>query len=85
MSYEYKNTTNQDVDLVGHGIVKAGAVIRTQVPINNPNLKLVSSKDQAAPSVVGTEAQQPNVVTNAKPVQSTAQPVVNPGVIEGVK
>lgn len=76
--YEYKNTTNQDIDLVGHGIVKAGAVIRTQEPINNPNLELVSSKEKPVNSVVGTEVQQPNVVTNASPVEQPAQTVVNP-------
>ena len=76
--YEYKNTTNQDIDLVGHGIVKAGAVIRTEVEINNPNLQLVSTKDKGSNSVVGTEVQQPNAVVNAAPVQQPAQTVVNP-------
>lgn len=86
MLYEYKNTTNQDVDLVGHGIVKAGAVIRTEEPINNPNLELVSEPKQPN-SVVGTEVEQPNVVTNAQPVQPPVQPVVNPvgQTTEGVK
>lgn len=69
--YEYKNKTENDIDLVGHGVVKAGAVIRTTIPINNPNLELVSENKEQPNSVVGTEAAQPNAVINA-------QPVVNP-------
>lgn len=66
--YEYKNVSKNDIDLVGHGTVKAGAVIITATAINNPNLELVKENKEQPNSVVGTEAPQPNAVINATPV-----------------
>lgn len=37
----YKNTTKQDIALIGIGVVKAGETIETDQVIENPNFKLV--------------------------------------------
>lgn len=70
MSYKYKNVSDQDIDLVGHGTVKAGAEITTLTPVTNANFELVGQDDQHTQGVVGTEAPQPNAVINATPVVS---------------
>lgn len=43
-TYRYKNTTDQDLTIVGIGVVEAGKVIETDDPIDNPNLELVGDK-----------------------------------------
>lgn len=43
-TYRYKNTTDQDLTIVGVGVVEAGKVIETDDPIDNPNLELVGDK-----------------------------------------
>jgi hypothetical protein len=49
--------------------VKAGAEFKTQTIIENPNVEFVSQdQDEHKNSVVGTEAPQPNAVTDAQPV-----------------
>ena len=67
---EYKNTGKTDLTFVGHPTVQPGAVIRTESPISHPDMELLSdtSENKQPNSVVGTEVQQPNVVTNAAPV-----------------
>lgn len=43
-TYRYKNTTDQDLTIIGIGVVEAGKVIESDDPIDNPNLELVSGK-----------------------------------------
>lgn len=45
--YKYQNTSDQDLELIGLGKVKAGQTFETSKPIENPNLK--SLNDEAAP------------------------------------
>lgn len=45
-TYRYKNTTDQDLTIVGVGVVKAGKVIETDDEIENPNLEPVSDKSK---------------------------------------
>ena len=40
---QYKNITKKDLILIGHGLVKAGAIIKTKSKINNANFKEVSA------------------------------------------
>lgn len=42
MSYTYKNRTDEDLTVIGVGVVKAGATITTDREVNNPNLELVN-------------------------------------------
>lgn len=42
--YRYKNTTDQELTIVGVGLVEAGKIIETNEPVENPNLELVSDK-----------------------------------------
>lgn len=37
----YKNTTKQDIALIGLGVVKAGGTIETDQVVENPNFQLV--------------------------------------------
>ena len=48
MSYTYKNETDQDLTVIGVGVVEANGTITSDNEINNPNLKLVKpqSKDE---------------------------------------
>ena len=50
--YKYKNTTNQELVIVGVGVVMPGAVLVTDEMIDNPNLELmveiVEPKDRKA-------------------------------------
>ena len=39
---KYRNMRDEDLNLIGHGIVKAGDVIDTDSPLNNANFELVS-------------------------------------------
>ena len=44
---EYKNISKKDLILIGHGLVKSGAIIKTKKPINNANFsKVVEEKPQ---------------------------------------
>jgi len=43
-TYRYKNTTDQDLIIVGVGVAEAGKVIETNDEIENPNLESVSDK-----------------------------------------
>ncbi|MFN3004984.1 MULTISPECIES: hypothetical protein [Mycolicibacterium] len=43
-TYRYKNTTDQDLTIVGVGVVEAGKVIESDTPVDNPNLEPVSDK-----------------------------------------
>lgn len=72
--FKYKNKTDQDIDLIGVGTVKAGEEFSSVTELRNPAIELVGSDDQHAQGVVGTEAPQPNAVINAQPVA----PVINP-------
>jgi len=67
--HQYKNKSTEEQVVIGHGIVKPGAIIQSRSPIENPNFELVSSNPES--TVVGTEAPQPNAVIEAQPVQPT--------------
>lgn len=45
----YKNISDQDLFLPGIGIVKAGAEVKVQEPLNNANFELVESKRAEKP------------------------------------
>ncbi len=44
MSYTYKNETDQELTIIGVGVVEAKGTITSDIEINNPNLKLVKPK-----------------------------------------
>lgn len=73
--YKYKNETDQDMAIVGKGVVQAGQVVESKSPIENPNLTLIEAPKNGA--IVGTEHTQPNAVTDATPVAPTAKPEEN--------
>lgn len=66
---QYKNKSSYEQVVIGHGVVKPGAVISSRSPIENPNFELVSNNPDS--TVVGTEAPQPNAVIEAQPVEPT--------------
>lgn len=70
MAHKYKNESGKDQTLIGVGIVKADGEVVVERPIENPNFKYVGEVEtnKTANSVVGTEAPQPNAVTEASPV-----------------
>lgn len=61
MSYRYQNTSDSELVLMGFGTVAAGAEIIAERPIENPNFKYLGKVEP----VVGTQAAQPNAVTEA--------------------
>lgn len=69
--YKYKNTSNQDQIVPGVGEAKAGEEIVARAPIENPNFEYVGEVKNENNSVVGTEAQQPNAVTEANKITGT--------------
>lgn len=76
--YTYKNKTDQDLVLVGHGVVKAGEEFTSVTIIENPNIEFVSQEqNEHTNSVVGTEAPQPNAVTDAHPVNQENNQGIN--------
>lgn len=50
--FKYKNISEQDQVLIGHGVVKAGATVVADQKIENPNFELVFDGDDR----VGVEA-----------------------------
>lgn len=45
-TYRYKNTTDQDLTIVGVGVVEAGKIVETQELVDNPNLDLQGDKEK---------------------------------------
>lgn len=43
-NYRYKNTTDNDLILVGVGVVEAGKEVESTEPIENPSLEAVVDK-----------------------------------------
>lgn len=43
-TYHYKNDTENNLTIVGVGVVEAGKTIASDEPIENPNLTLVEAK-----------------------------------------
>lgn len=43
-TYTYKNVSDEDLSIVGVGLVASGKTIRTTVQLENPQLRLVTSK-----------------------------------------
>lgn len=41
MAYTYINKTDQELTVIGVGIVEAGGKITTDIEVNNPNLELI--------------------------------------------
>lgn len=58
MTYRYKNNTAQDLVIIGRGVLPAGAIVKSETVIENPNLELLDGE-----SVVGIEQPQPNAIT----------------------
>lgn len=42
--FKYKNITDQDHSIMGFGVVKAGATIDSDWPIQNPNFELMEKE-----------------------------------------
>lgn len=64
--YRYKNETDQDLTIVGVGVVKPGEEFKSRRLIESVNLTIL---DRSTPgSVIGTEAPQPGAVTEAERV-----------------
>lgn len=45
MKYRYKNISEHELILVNVGEIKAGAVVESDVEINNPNLELLEDSN----------------------------------------
>lgn len=59
-TYEYKNISGQDLEVIGVGFVKAGEVITTHDILNSPNLELVNHGPQKEEKAeVETDTQTP--------------------------
>ncbi len=43
--FKYKNITDQDHSVIGFGIVKAGATIDSEWPIQNPNFEPINKEE----------------------------------------
>lgn len=43
-AYRYKNVTDQELIVVGVGVVGAGNTFECEEPVDNPNLELVTDK-----------------------------------------
>lgn len=47
---KYKNISNQDLEIPGVGVVKAGEIIESESQINNSNLEKVAGKNNQSKS-----------------------------------
>lgn len=71
MPYKYKTKDGQQTGVVaGVGVIVNGE-IESLIPIESPNLELVT--DQPQNGIVGTAPSTANVVTQATPVLPTEQ------------
>lgn len=58
--YKYKNESDQDLDLIGIGQVKAGQEFSSPRLIENPNIKILEGAEPTAPAepVTNTENEE---------------------------
>lgn len=56
--YKYKNKTDQDLTLVGLGIVKAGAEFQSPVFIENPNIELLGDAEETPPAADDNKSEE---------------------------
>lgn len=68
--YTYKNTSDQDLVLVGIGEVEAGGELKSAVVIENSSLKLVDAPEQST-----VQQPEPEAV-EATPVTETPAPAI---------
>ena len=68
--FKYQNTTEFDLELMGHGLVKAGDTITTLTPVENPNFKYVGeAQDEQTTNnqpIIAIQEPQANAVTEAE-------------------
>ncbi|HSH31211.1 MAG TPA: hypothetical protein VK963_00925 [Candidatus Saccharimonadales bacterium] len=67
--YTYQNTSDQELMLVGFGVVAGGGTIETDDIIENPNFKLVSGNSSDEPThapTTQTPAPVPSVQVQEK-------------------
>lgn len=50
MTYRYKNVSDQDQDIIGLGLVPAGAEFTTSIEINNPNFEKLGDTPAETPA-----------------------------------
>ena len=71
--FTYKNISNNELELMGFGVVEKGGVITTDTAVDNPNFKLQGEVENESQPVVNepifaVQEVQPNVVTEAEPI-----------------
>ncbi len=70
MSYKYKNVSESDQALIGHGYVKPGESIETDTVIENPNFKYEGEVTTGTLIEAVTQPQD-NAVTEANLIEPT--------------
>lgn len=68
--FTYKNKSKTALVLVGVGTIEAGQTFRTDVEVNHPLVELVTPDKQG---IVGTEASQPNAITDANKISDSTE------------
>lgn len=75
--HTYKNISNETLNVIGFGVVKAGETLSTESIIENPLLKFVSTAEEQAPAVVATQAPQQNSITDVTPAPTPVTETTN--------
>lgn len=63
--YRYKNKTDQQLTIVGVGIIKPGEEFKARRLIESANLEVLGGPDDTSESIVGKQAPQPGAITEA--------------------
>lgn len=74
--FTYRNKTDHELTIIGAGLIAPNATITSDIPLENANLELIDSPEPT--SIVGTEVQQPSVITDAHPVETRHIEVTQP-------
>lgn len=73
--YKYQNVSKESQVITANGninprIVKAGDTVLSNVAIENPNFKYLGEEQQNTSGVSGTQVSQPNMITEASPLNN---------------
>lgn len=68
--YTYKNISNNEQNLIGFGLVKAGGTITVSRAIENPNFQFINEVEDEN-KITGIVQPSENAVTEANKIEST--------------
>lgn len=79
--YKYQNVSEETQSITRNGnitprIVKAGATVLTDVPIENPNFKYLGEEQTGTANINAITVTQENAVTQAEPINTNKEETI---------